>query len=89
MITDVELSRALNALATTVKDQRPRSVDAERFQSILDGARTQTANAYHGRGLNLLFQLCDSLTFHGAGNDVEALFRWGDAGEEGYPNVSN
>jgi anti-sigma regulatory factor (Ser/Thr protein kinase) len=45
--------------------------------SILEAARTQTANVYHGRGLNLLFQLCDSLTFHGAGNDVEACFRWG------------
>ncbi len=37
------------------------------------------AGAYHGRGLQLLQQLCDSLTFHGAGNDVEACFRWGDA----------
>jgi len=46
--------------------------------SIVAAARAQTANVYHGRGLNLLFQLCDSLTFHGAGNDVEACFRWGD-----------
>jgi hypothetical protein len=38
VITDVELSRALNALATTLKDQRPPSMDRDRFQAIVDGA---------------------------------------------------
>ncbi len=45
--------------------------------AILKAARARTKDGYHGRGLNLLYQLCDSLTFHGIGNDVEATFRWG------------
>jgi anti-sigma regulatory factor (Ser/Thr protein kinase) len=49
--------------------------------SILRAARAKLTGAYHGRGLSLLYQLCDSLTFHGAGNDVEASFRWGDGGD--------
>ena len=46
--------------------------------SILKAARANMTGAYHGRGLNLLFQLCDALTFHGTGNDVEAAFHWGE-----------
>jgi CheY-like chemotaxis protein/anti-sigma regulatory factor (Ser/Thr protein kinase) len=53
--------------------------------SILEAARANDTGAYHGRGLNLLYQLCDSLTFHGTGNDVEASFRWGETGEAGEP----
>ncbi len=48
--------------------------------SILQAARAKLTGAYHGRGLSLLYQLCDSLTFHGVGNDVEAEFRWGGDG---------
>ena len=47
--------------------------------SILNAACASMTGAYHGRGLNLLYQLCDSLTFHGTGNDVEATFRWGES----------
>lgn len=36
--TDVEVSRALNALATTLDDQRIPEFRAERFQQIVDGA---------------------------------------------------
>lgn len=35
--TDVEVSRALNALATTLDDQRIPEFRAERFQQIVDG----------------------------------------------------
>lgn len=38
MLTDVETSRALNALSTTFRDQRPSSFDAARAQEIVDGA---------------------------------------------------
>lgn len=38
MISDVELNRAINALSTTLRDQRPAAFDAERFQSIVDGS---------------------------------------------------
>jgi hypothetical protein len=36
--TDVEISRALNALATTIADQRYAAFEVERFQEIVDGA---------------------------------------------------
>ncbi|MGN6188054.1 MAG: hypothetical protein ACTHOE_04085 [Conexibacter sp.] len=36
--TDVEISRALNALSTTLRDQRPPRLDPERAQQIADGA---------------------------------------------------
>jgi hypothetical protein len=36
--TDVEVSRALNALATTIADQRYASFETARFQEIVDGA---------------------------------------------------
>lgn len=49
LLTDVEISRALNALSTTFNDQRPESLDAERAQEIVDGAlaheRKLTASA--------------------------------------------
>jgi len=38
VITAVELSRALNALATTLGDQRPGDLDRGRAQRIVDGA---------------------------------------------------
>ncbi|MFP5363853.1 MAG: hypothetical protein ACLGI5_14105 [Thermoleophilia bacterium] len=38
MISDVELSRAVNALGTTLRDQRPPRFDIERMQSIVDGS---------------------------------------------------
>lgn len=38
MITEVELTRAVNALSTTLRDQRPATFDAERLQSIVDGS---------------------------------------------------
>jgi hypothetical protein len=36
--TDIEVSRALNALVTTVNDQRPDGVDQQRWQTIVTGA---------------------------------------------------
>ena len=38
MISDAELNRAVNALSTTLRDQRPAELDAERCQQIVDGA---------------------------------------------------
>ena len=38
MISDVELNRAINALSTTLRDQRPAAFDAPRLQSIVDGS---------------------------------------------------
>jgi hypothetical protein len=36
--TDVEISRALNALVTTLNDQRPVGAEPDRWQSIVTGA---------------------------------------------------
>lgn len=36
--TDVEVSRALNALATTLRDQRPATLDPARVDEIATGA---------------------------------------------------
>jgi len=36
--TDVEISRALNALSTTLRDQRPQRLEPARAQEIVDGA---------------------------------------------------
>jgi hypothetical protein len=36
--TDVEISRALNALSTTLRDQRPGRLEPARAQQIVDGA---------------------------------------------------
>jgi hypothetical protein len=38
VLTDVEISRALNALSTTLRDQRPPEFDAGRAQEIVLGA---------------------------------------------------
>ena len=38
MPTDVEISRALNALSTTLRDQRPDAFDAARAEQIVSGA---------------------------------------------------
>jgi HPt (histidine-containing phosphotransfer) domain-containing protein len=43
-------------------------------RAIFDVACAQTANPYHGRSPNLLFQSCDRLTLRGAGNEVEGSF---------------
>jgi CheY-like chemotaxis protein/serine phosphatase RsbU (regulator of sigma subunit)/anti-sigma regulatory factor (Ser/Thr protein kinase) len=49
-----------------------------------DAARVENAEdvgergGYHGRGIGLVRELTDSLTFRGKGNDVEAVLRWGD-----------
>jgi len=36
--TDVEISRALNAISTTLRDQRPAAFDADRLERIATGA---------------------------------------------------
>jgi hypothetical protein len=38
MLTDVEISRSLNALSTTLRDQRPERFDPRRAQEIVLGA---------------------------------------------------
>ena len=38
MLSDVEISRTLNALATTLREQRPPEFDAGRAEQIVTGA---------------------------------------------------
>jgi two-component system, HptB-dependent secretion and biofilm response regulator len=46
--------------------------DYERYT----GVESDSDTLLHGRGLRVVAQLCDSLDFHGCGNDVEVCFRW-------------
>jgi hypothetical protein len=41
VLTDVEISRSLNALSTTLRDQRPERFDASRAEQIVLGAIAQ------------------------------------------------
>jgi hypothetical protein len=38
LLTDVEISRSLNAISTTLRDQRPERFDAARAEQIVRGA---------------------------------------------------
>ena len=40
----------------------------------------ESETTYHGRGMRLLRQFCQSLTYRGCGNEVEALYAWNYAG---------
>jgi hypothetical protein len=51
MTTAGEIERALNALATTLGDQRPERVDHARLQQIVDGSLGGSRKLLvHGRG---------------------------------------
>ncbi len=45
--------------------------DIEQWRNPRSGAR-----AYHGRGLVLLGELCESVRYRDPGNEVEVVFRW-------------
>ena len=51
------------------------------FDAPREIAGPARSRRYHGRGIALVQKLCDSLTFFGSGNDVEAVLRWDDGGE--------
>jgi anti-sigma regulatory factor (Ser/Thr protein kinase) len=46
------------------------------FEHRCDVAALATNTTYSGRGIPLLRSLCDEITYHGAGNDVEAVYVW-------------
>jgi hypothetical protein len=50
VITDVEISRALNALSTTMRDQRPQSFEVARVEEIVTGALAGEAKLSARRG---------------------------------------
>ncbi len=45
-------------------------------QPKVAAANASPSPSLHGRGVRLLRTLCDSVTFFGCGNEVEAVFRW-------------
>lgn len=47
------------------------------YQAVLDRGNDQNT-AYFGRGLRLLGELCQSLEYRGAGNEVQVVFAWCD-----------
>ncbi len=44
-------------------------------------AKESADDRYHGRGIRLLSELCDSLRYRGKGNEVEVVFSWGGDGQ--------
>lgn len=61
-------------LVVTVTDSGPGFDYRSRLCEDADSGRRD----YHGRGLALLRRLCQSLTYRGCGNEVEAIFAWSD-----------
>lgn len=64
-----------NCLCIAVVDSGP-GFDWARQQQMLAG---EDVALYHGRGLQLVRRLCDSLEICGRGNQVIAQLRWGQA----------
>ena len=46
------------------------------YQKYSDNSQLQENNGYHGRGVGLLWQLCDQVTYHAPGNKVEIRMNW-------------
>jgi CheY-like chemotaxis protein len=46
------------------------------FEPRFDVAALATNTTYSGRGIPLLRSLCNEIIYHGAGNDVEAVYVW-------------
>jgi CheY-like chemotaxis protein len=66
-------------LYITVTDSGPGFDYRARLRELEVPAGNGTA--YHGRGLRLLADLCQSLTYRGRGNEVEVVFAWSDDDE--------
>ena len=63
-------------LQITVTDSGPGFDYRSRLKELerVDG----TSTAYHGRGLRLLTELCESITYRGRGNEVQVVFAWSE-----------
>ncbi|HEX7036024.1 MAG TPA: fused response regulator/phosphatase [Pseudomonadales bacterium] len=72
-----EMDGAGGRLYITVTDSGP-GFDYSAKLAELDAPRE---GEYHGRGLRLLRELCQSVSFRGRGNEVEVVFAW--SGEHG------
>ncbi len=69
------IDQAGGCLSVTVTDSGPGFDFRERLCNETD----VRGPAYHGRGVQLLRNLCQSLTYRGRGNEVEVTFSWSDA----------
>lgn len=69
-----EVTGPCGRLQVTVTD----SGDGFDHERQLAEAGAAEVRGYHGRGLQLLRRLCQSLTYQGRGNQVEAVFAWRD-----------
>lgn len=53
--------------------------DYQRLLSERDNRDVESQHNYAGRGIDLLRSLCDSMVYSGAGNQVRAVFLWGQS----------
>lgn len=67
-----EIDGAHGRLIISVTDSGP-GFD---YRSRLCAGEVGGAQPYHGRGLQLMRSLCQSVTYHGCGNHVEVEFAW-------------
>ena len=72
-----EMEGRSGRLQVTVTDSGPGFDHRSRLKE-LQNADAGPSTAYHGRGLKLLTELCESLTYRGRGNEVEVVFAWSD-----------
>jgi serine phosphatase RsbU (regulator of sigma subunit) len=74
-----EMEGTTGYLYITVTDSGPGFDHEGKLDEIdaLDGSGV----VYHGRGMRLLRNLCQSLTYRGCGNEVEVVFAWSDDNE--------
>ena len=52
--------------------------DHRRWLSEIERRFENESGDYSGRGIMLLYSLCESVSYSGAGNQVRATFRWGE-----------
>lgn len=65
-------------LVITVTDSGPGFDYAGTLNGKALPDKATGATAYHGRGLRLLRELCQSLEYRGTGNEVKVVFAWCD-----------
>lgn len=70
-----EMDGSAGRLYITVTDSGP-GFDYRAKLGELDEA---AGRAYHGRGMRLLHELCQSVSYRGPGNEVEVVFGWGSS----------
>ncbi len=70
---EMEETVGASRLVIRVEDSGPGFDWQSRMEKAED---SEISRHYHGRGIPLLRKLCESVNYIGAGNEVEAVYRW-------------